>query len=166
MEIGLMTKAFYSYLCYLPTQEKLDLVHCLFGRHFIRERHPLRKNPVSHIILTLDPIVKFVTFPTSLAFSGTSGGGHVFAAEKLKKKEKNENEKEEKGKRKAWTWRSSWLRSRPLGLLNTMLLEKTRKSRARIPRIWDESMGRLSNDNGYGNDKATKKSYDWLNEEK
>jgi len=63
----------------LATQEKLDLVHCLFGRHFIRERLPLRKNPVSHTILTVDPIVKFVTFLTSLAFSGTSGGGHVFA---------------------------------------------------------------------------------------
>ena len=58
----------------------------------------MRKNPVSHTILTVDPIVKFVTFLTSLAFSGTSGGGHVFAAEKLKKKKtktKNENEKEE-----------------------------------------------------------------------
>ena len=96
MEVGLMTKAFHSYLCYLPTQEKSDLVHCLFGRHFIRERLPLRKNPVSHTILTEDPIVKFVTFLTSLAFSGTSGGGHVFAAEKLKKtRTENENEKEE-----------------------------------------------------------------------
>lgn len=97
MEVGVMTKAFHSYICYLPTQEKLDLVHCLFGRHFIRERLPLRKNPVSHTILTVDPIVKFVTFLTSLAFSGTSGGGHVFAAEKLRKKTKtkNENEKEE-----------------------------------------------------------------------
>ena len=44
---------------------------------------------------------------------------------------------------------------------NTMLLEKIRKSRARIPRILVESMGRLSNDNGYGNDNARKKSYVW-----
>ena len=82
VEVGVITLAFHSYLRYLPTQEKLDLVHCLFGRHCIRERLPLRKNPVSHNSLTLDPIVKFVTFPTSLAFSGTSGGGHVFAGEK------------------------------------------------------------------------------------